>query len=104
MLRQFGLCQDIPVECNYSPTLHSIDLRGRHEKNWADEHNEFVLLWDRRRDAANIATGTAIIPEGPMEWYDQYMQWYRRITRRFIIPTGAIHSTLVLTYPIHIYR
>lgn len=92
VLRQFGLRQGIPVACNTRPDLHSIDLRGRHAKDWAVVHKDFISLWERRRDTTNIAASPPA--QGQMDYHDPYMRWYRRITRRFISRTGALHEIL----------
>lgn len=82
VLRQYGLHQGIPVSCDTEAKLHAIDKRGRNHYEWPIYHRRYIELWEARKD--NIATGE---PEkGPMHYHDQYMKWYRRITRRMITP------------------
>ena len=49
VLRQFGLAQQPPDDVVYDDRLHEIDLRGKVEKNWRDEHRLSILEWDMRQ-------------------------------------------------------
>ncbi|KAI4296149.1 hypothetical protein L6164_036131 [Bauhinia variegata] len=88
VLRQFGLHQEIPMECDTEAKLHAIDKRGRHHYEWPVYHRQYIQLWEARKDT--VATGE---PGGhPMHYQDPYMKWYRRITRRMITPlTQSAH-------------
>ena len=46
VLRQFGLAQEWPNHVMYDDKLHRIDLRGKVEKNWREEHGPYILAWD----------------------------------------------------------
>ncbi|KAK9103756.1 hypothetical protein Sjap_021010 [Stephania japonica] len=91
VMRQFGLKQRIPPLTNTSKELHKIDLRGKTDKDWSAEHSDYVSMWTER--ASNIANDELL--EEPMGFYDPYMVWYRRITRRFMSFRGAIVEALV---------
>ncbi|KAK9089684.1 hypothetical protein Scep_028766 [Stephania cephalantha] len=93
VMRQFGLKQKIPPLHSTSMKLHKIDLRGKTDKDRSAEHSAYVCLWNER--ASNIATDEIL--EEPLEFYDPYMLWYRRITRRFMSRRGAIAEALVST-------
>ena len=82
VLRQFGLHQEIPPACSYDQQLHRVDARGRHQRDWVMYHAPYIALWDTR--AARIITSPPMV--GLMDFHDPYMQWYRRITRRFMTP------------------
>ncbi|KAK9093915.1 hypothetical protein Scep_025384 [Stephania cephalantha] len=90
VMRQFGLKQMIPPLQSTNIQLHKIDLRGKTDKDWSAEHSAFVFMWNER--ASNIANDESL--EEPMDFYDPYMIWYRRITRRFMSPRGAILEAL----------
>ncbi|KAK9125836.1 hypothetical protein Scep_014682 [Stephania cephalantha] len=80
VMRQFDLKQRIPPLHSTSMELHKIDLIGKTDKDWSAEHSAYVYMWNER--ASNIATDEIL--EEPLDFYDPYMLWYRRITRRFM--------------------
>ena len=82
VLRQFGMHQEIPPACSYEQQLHAVDARGRHQRDWTTYHAPYIALWETR--AARIITSPPMV--GLMDFHDPYMQWYRRITRRFMTP------------------
>lgn len=86
VLRQFGLQQGIPVACDTRVDLHEIYLCGGTVINWATRMRKFIVLWNRRRK--HIATGR--LAPSAMAYDDPYMQWYRRITLRFVGRKGAL--------------
>ena len=43
VLRQFGLAQQRPDDVVYDDRLHKIDLRGKFEKNWREEHGPYII-------------------------------------------------------------
>uniref|UniRef100_A0A2N9IPV6 Aminotransferase-like plant mobile domain-containing protein n=1 Tax=Fagus sylvatica TaxID=28930 RepID=A0A2N9IPV6_FAGSY len=86
VMRQFGMQQHIPSNVNTDEKLHSIDLRGQGQKNWEHSHAPHIELWQNRRE--HIASADPQV--GLMDENDEYMKWYRRITRRFISPMGAL--------------
>ena len=49
VLRQFGLAQQPPDDVVCDDRLHGIDLRGKVEKNWREEHGPYILEWDMRQ-------------------------------------------------------
>ena len=49
VLRQFGLAQQRPDDVVYHDRLHKIDLRGKVEKNWKEEHGPHIISWEMRR-------------------------------------------------------
>ncbi|XP_073107638.1 serine/threonine-protein phosphatase 7 long form homolog isoform X2 [Elaeis guineensis] len=83
VLRQFGIRQPIPIDCDTDVRLHHVDLRGRVDQDWSITHQHFIQLWESRQD--QVIDGASV--DGTMDFHDPYMQWYRRITRRFICRT-----------------
>ncbi|XP_021765843.1 serine/threonine-protein phosphatase 7 long form homolog [Chenopodium quinoa] len=83
VMRQFGLRQTVPQQCDTSARLHRIDRRGKSDRNWRTEHAQYIDLWHRRLEF--VVTGDPI--HGVMDPYDPYMEWYMRIIRRFINPS-----------------
>ena len=49
VLQQFGLAQQPPDNVVYDDRLHGIDLCGKVERNWREEHRPYILEWDRRQ-------------------------------------------------------
>jgi hypothetical protein len=94
VLRQFRMRQVIPEPCDTRPDLHSFDLRGHVDVDWRIKHREYLDQWDRRGE--NLAVGQ--LQDEAMMIDDPYMQWYRRITRRFITRHGATIDYLVSTW------
>ncbi|XP_042515484.1 serine/threonine-protein phosphatase 7 long form homolog isoform X2 [Macadamia integrifolia] len=91
VLRQFGLQNTIPENANIDQGLHSITRQGRPTIDWKVHHAEYITLWENRW--STIAVGT---PEnGSVHCNGQYMEWYRRITRRFV---GHPNDTPVMRY------
>ncbi|RVW28833.1 Serine/threonine-protein phosphatase 7 long form-like [Vitis vinifera] len=82
VLRQFRMQQGIPLPCLIDMELHLVDRRGRHQYDWVTFHAQYISLWATRSE--RIATAPLAITT--MSFYDPYMQWYRRITRRLIAP------------------
>ncbi|MFQ6664154.1 hypothetical protein Gotur_031354, partial [Gossypium turneri] len=49
VLRQFGCSQHIPdVPIQLGKEVHGIDKKGKHAKNWALEHQPYIVLWNVR--------------------------------------------------------
>ena len=82
VLRQFGLHQAIPPDCSYDQHLHRVDARGRHQRDWATYHAPYIALWETR--STRVIHSPPFV--GMMDFQNPYMQWYRRITRRFLTP------------------
>ena len=76
VLRQFGLAQQPPDNVVYDDRLHEIDLRGKVEKNWREEHRPYILEWDRRQQ--QICDASPQVGEMPRD--HAYYRWYRPIT------------------------
>ncbi|XP_031272585.1 serine/threonine-protein phosphatase 7 long form homolog [Pistacia vera] len=82
VLRQFGLQQGIPVQCDSEVKIHAIDRRGRHYYNWKAYHQQYIKLW-----AVGEKSIVTIEPkDSTMHYHDPYMKWYRSITHRLITP------------------
>uniref|UniRef100_A0A2N9EQQ3 Aminotransferase-like plant mobile domain-containing protein n=1 Tax=Fagus sylvatica TaxID=28930 RepID=A0A2N9EQQ3_FAGSY len=79
-LCQFGMQQDIPQPANTDVKLHDCDLRGKVHENWRERWRHYISIWDHRRE--HVVTRDKMV--GLMAYHDPYMDWYRRITRRFI--------------------
>ncbi|RVW66675.1 Serine/threonine-protein phosphatase 7 long form-like [Vitis vinifera] len=50
VLRQFGLLQHIPEQCDTELGLHRYDLRGRHDLGWMSIHHHYIQRWEARYD------------------------------------------------------
>ena len=91
VMRQFGMRQVVPDQFDTLSALHRIDMRGRSDQDWSTVHRDYIQLWMSRHDY--IIHGDPF--DGTMDYHDPYMQWYRRITRRFICRNGAVYDYMV---------
>lgn len=49
VMRQFGLRQTVPMSCDTSVALHSLDRRRRlTSTNWSARHVSSIVLWEQR--------------------------------------------------------
>jgi hypothetical protein len=90
-LRQFGMQQDIPQPANTDVKLHDCDLRGKVHENWRHRWRHYISIWDHRRE--HVVTRDKMV--GLMSYHDPYMDWYRRITRRFISRRSGCYEMMV---------
>uniref|UniRef100_A0A2N9ECY8 Aminotransferase-like plant mobile domain-containing protein n=1 Tax=Fagus sylvatica TaxID=28930 RepID=A0A2N9ECY8_FAGSY len=91
-LRQFGMQQDIPQPANTDVKLHDCDLRGKVHENWRQRWRHYISIWDHRRE--HVVTRDKMV--GLMSYHDPYMDWYRRITRRFISRRSGCYEMMTL--------
>uniref|UniRef100_A0A2N9GJU2 Aminotransferase-like plant mobile domain-containing protein n=1 Tax=Fagus sylvatica TaxID=28930 RepID=A0A2N9GJU2_FAGSY len=91
-LRQFGMQQDIPQPANTDVKLHDCDLRGKVHENWRQRWRHYISIWDHRRE--HVVTRDKMV--GLMAYHDPYMDWYRRITRRFISRRSGCYEMMTL--------
>uniref|UniRef100_A0A2N9F4Q3 Aminotransferase-like plant mobile domain-containing protein n=1 Tax=Fagus sylvatica TaxID=28930 RepID=A0A2N9F4Q3_FAGSY len=91
-LRQFGMQQDIPQPANTDVKLHDCDLRGKVHENWRHRWRHYISIWDHRRE--HVVTRDKMV--GLMSYHDPYMDWYRRITRRFISRRSGCYEMMTL--------
>lgn len=91
-MRQFGLLQHIPEQCDTKLGLHKYDLRGRHDLDWISIHHHYIQRWEARYDhlARVEATYTSYGYNHP------YKVWYRFITRLFMTPHGSSWEIVVI--------
>ena len=82
VMRQFGLQQAILENLDTSVQLHDMDMRGKGEPfDWTKYHRDFIAYWDTHHN--HVVNANAL--QGPINYDDSYMGWFRRITRRFVI-------------------
>ncbi|KAK9125327.1 hypothetical protein Scep_014173 [Stephania cephalantha] len=86
VMRQFGMVQVVPPNCAYDAQLHRLELRGHHHENWVTFHARYIHMWENRGDTI----ATAAVNEG--HDHEEYMTWYRSVTRRFIGHDGALRD------------
>ncbi|XP_075645101.1 serine/threonine-protein phosphatase 7 long form homolog [Castanea sativa] len=85
VLRQFGLAQERPDHVVYDDRLHRIDLRGKVEKNWREEHGPYILTWDTRQQRLCHAPPQT----GEMPRNHDYYRWYHLVTRKYVDRNSA---------------
>ena len=93
VLRQFGLVQHIPEQCDTELGLHRYDLRGRHDFDWMSIHHHYIQRWEARYD--HLARAEAAYTS--YGYNHPYMVWYRSITRLFLTPHGSSWEIVVIT-------
>uniref|UniRef100_A0A2N9I654 Aminotransferase-like plant mobile domain-containing protein n=1 Tax=Fagus sylvatica TaxID=28930 RepID=A0A2N9I654_FAGSY len=91
-LRQFGMQQDIPQPANTDVKLHDCDLRGKVHENWRQRWRHYISIWDHRRE--HVVTRDKMV--GLMAYHDPYIDWYLRITRRFISRRSGCYEMMTL--------
>ena len=92
VLRQFGLAQQRPDDVVYDDRLHKIDLRGKVEKNWREEHGPYIISWEMRRQ--QVCHASPQISEMPRD--HAYYLWYRPVTRKYVDRNSAKLHQLVM--------
>ena len=90
VFQQFGMKQGILVNVNTSTDLHNIKLQGKNDKDWFVKHASYIAKW-----VAHAKVVDASIFEGEMRYDDEYLEWFHRITRRFITKETSYWDTLV---------
>ena len=76
----------------YDDRLHGIDLRGKAEKNWREEHRPYILEWDRRQQ--QICDASPQVGEMPRD--HAYYCWYRPVTRKYVDCNSAKLDRMVM--------
>ncbi|XP_065628568.1 uncharacterized protein LOC136067143 [Quercus suber] len=85
VLRQFGLAQERPDGVVYDERLHRIDLRGKVEKNWRQEHEPYIISWNNREQRLCNAPPQT----GEMARNHAYYQWYDLVTLKYVDRNSA---------------
>ncbi|CAN0876449.1 hypothetical protein LINGRAHAP2_LOCUS11318 [Linum grandiflorum] len=94
VLRQFGMEQPIPhIEMTEAEVTRLLGLTRRREIGMREMMQQYLARWDSRDD---YVAETAPV-RNPERWYfhDQYMDWYRTFSRRWISRRGAVHEAVV---------
>ncbi len=94
VLRQFGMQQPIPERVDTKVSLHKVDLRGNVHQNWATYHDTYIDRWNNRLQHVITRDPLSL----PMAYDDQYMVWYRSITRRHVDQQSARFDVLVRVF------
>uniref|UniRef100_A0A2N9IHE9 Aminotransferase-like plant mobile domain-containing protein n=1 Tax=Fagus sylvatica TaxID=28930 RepID=A0A2N9IHE9_FAGSY len=89
---RIGQDQDIPQPANTDVKLHDCDLRGKVHENWRERWRNYISIWDHRRE--HVVTRDKMV--GLMAYHDPYMDWYRRITQRFISRRSGCYEMMTL--------
>ncbi|KAI5675803.1 hypothetical protein M9H77_06753 [Catharanthus roseus] len=82
-MRQFAQAQMVPDAVDTRLDLHRIQLRGNDNTSWVTQHAIHVDVWNQWR---------VLVRDGPVVEYvealsypgDEYIRWYRGITRVYI--------------------
>ncbi|KAF7823304.1 serine/threonine-protein phosphatase 7 long form-like protein [Senna tora] len=93
VLRQFGMTQPIPEPPKDLGDLHEVTLKGKTQVDWYQRHHPWIAQWQ--------AWATTVIESPPattaLTRRSEYMEWYRRHTRRWIGPDSAAIGFVVDT-------
>ncbi|XP_055960909.1 uncharacterized protein LOC126674799 [Mercurialis annua] len=99
VLQQFGLIQPIPLAPVQDHRLHSLLYKS--SNNYMEILGYYVLIWLHRE--SHVVGGYRF--ERPPHYHSQYMEWYRRHTRRWITWQGAADgSSRDLAEMVHVRR
>ncbi|KAF7843750.1 serine/threonine-protein phosphatase 7 long form-like protein [Senna tora] len=85
VLRQFGMTQPIPGPPRDLSGVHGLSLRNKSDQTWYERHKAWIDIWFQW--PALVCT-TSVAPTH-LDRRSDYMQWYRRHTRRWIHPDSA---------------
>ncbi|KAF7815608.1 serine/threonine-protein phosphatase 7 long form-like protein [Senna tora] len=85
VLRQFGMTQSIPGPPRDLSDVHGLSLRNKSHQTWYERHKAWIDIWFQW--PALVCT-TSVAPTH-LDRRSDYMQWYRRHTRRWIHPDSA---------------
>ncbi|KAF7813805.1 serine/threonine-protein phosphatase 7 long form-like protein [Senna tora] len=85
VLRQFGMTQSIPGQPRDLSDVHGLSLRNKSHQTWYERHKAWIDIWFQW--PALVCT-TSVAPTH-LDRRSDYMQWYRRHTRRWIHPDSA---------------
>ena len=78
----------------YDDRLHGIDLRGKVEKNWREEHGPYILEWDIRQQ--QICHAPPQIGEMPRD--HAYYRWYCLVTQKYVDRNNAKLDIMVMCF------
>uniref|UniRef100_A0A2N9IZZ8 Aminotransferase-like plant mobile domain-containing protein n=1 Tax=Fagus sylvatica TaxID=28930 RepID=A0A2N9IZZ8_FAGSY len=73
----------LPEYCRIGQEVH---------ENWRQRWRHYISIWDHRRE--HVVTRDKMV--GLMAYHDPYMDWYRRITRRFISRRSGCYEMMTL--------
>lgn len=80
VVRQFGFMQRIPDHFQFDVLHFHHDRRGRKNKHWDQEHAQWLPFWNQRHQYVYNAP----VSQGPLQFDDIYLIWFRRITHLLI--------------------
>ena len=76
----------------YNDKLHRIDLCGKVEKNWREEHGPNILAWDIKQQQLCHAPPQT----GEMTHNDAYYRWYCPVTQKYVDHNNAKLDIMVM--------
>ncbi|KAF7803406.1 serine/threonine-protein phosphatase 7 long form-like protein [Senna tora] len=85
VLRQFGMTQSIPGPPRDLSDVHGLSLRNKSHRTWYERHKAWIDIWFQW--PALVCTTSVALTH--LDRRSDYMQWYRRHTRRWIHPNSA---------------
>ncbi|CAN1240293.1 Serine/threonine-protein phosphatase 7 long form homolog, partial [Linum grandiflorum] len=94
VLRQFGMEQPIPrTEMTEAEVTRLLGLTRRREIGLRQTMQQYLAQWDARDD--HVAETAPVRHPEHWHFHDQYMDWYRTFSRRWIIRRDAVHEAVV---------
>ncbi|KAF7806398.1 serine/threonine-protein phosphatase 7 long form-like protein [Senna tora] len=91
VLRKFGMTQSIPGPPRDLSDVHGLSLRNKSHQTWYERHKAWIDIWFQW--PALVCT-TSVAPTH-LDRRSDYMQWYRRHTRKWIHPDSAAQGYAV---------
>uniref|UniRef100_A0A2N9HW03 Aminotransferase-like plant mobile domain-containing protein n=1 Tax=Fagus sylvatica TaxID=28930 RepID=A0A2N9HW03_FAGSY len=83
--------QDIPGPFDTETRVHDVDLRGKSNTDWTIEWDHYIQKWNKR--AESVVTRPLL--QQPILYSHSYMEWYRKIIRRYISKNSSQYDELV---------
>ncbi|CAN1246843.1 Serine/threonine-protein phosphatase 7 long form homolog [Linum grandiflorum] len=94
VLRQFGMEQPIPrTEMTEAEVTRLLGLTRRRETGMRETMQQYLARWDARDD--HVAETAPVRHPECWHFHDQYMDWYRTFSHRWISRRGAVHEAVV---------
>ncbi|CAN0924782.1 hypothetical protein LINGRAHAP2_LOCUS34387 [Linum grandiflorum] len=94
VLCQFGMEQPIPrTEMTEAEVTRLLGLTRRREIGMRETMQQYLARWDARDD--RVAETAPLRHPERWHFHDQYMDWHRTFSRRWISRRGAVHEAVV---------
>ncbi|KAI5657321.1 hypothetical protein M9H77_26114 [Catharanthus roseus] len=96
-MRQFARAQIVPDAVDTRLDLHRIQLRANDNTSWRTQHAIYLDVWNQWR--LRVRDGLAVAAEALSYPSDEYIRWYRGITRTSMLQEVDDMASVVIREP-----